>query len=63
MAAFARKHEVTSCMRYADRHSKACARPKRHERCPLDRCTAAHLEEFVKREVGQGPGNRFKIID
>ncbi len=63
MAALARKHEVTGCVRYAEGHSKACAGAKRRERRAHDRLPAAHLEELVTRKAGQGPRNRFKIID
>ena len=63
MAAFARKHEVAGCVRYVDRHSKACAGTKRRERCAHDRLPAAYLKELVTGKAGQGPRNRFKIID
>src|SRR5664279_3238989 len=63
MATLARKHEVTGGMRYADRHSKACAGAKRGERRAHDRWSAANLQQFVTGKHGEGPRNRFKIID
>src|SRR5487761_1932344 len=63
MAAFARKYEVAGCARYAGRHAKACAGTQRRERGAHDRLPAAYLKELVRRKPGQGPRNRFKIVD
>src|ERR1019366_8290431 len=53
MAALARKHEVTGCVRYADRHSKACAGTQRRQGRPRDRLPAACLQQLVTGKAGQ----------
>src|ERR1035437_1548846 len=63
MAALARKHEVTGCVRYADRHSKACAGTQRRQGRPRDPLPAACLQQLVTGQAGQRPRDRFKIID
>ena len=63
MATLARKHEVAIGMRDAGRDPEPRTGAKRHERRPLDRLTAAYPQQLSRRQAGQRPGDRFKIID
>jgi len=63
MTALARKHEMTGSVRDTGRHSKACAGAKRRARRAGDLLSAAYLQKPPGRKVGEGPRNRFKIVD